>query len=129
VSLGVPVVCAETTERAEWLSKPSALSFVRLRQGQPMQLTTPEAAADYHFTPAERELVRHWTAPLIVGDPAAVRQGLGELAERTGADELVITTMIHGHADRLRSYELVAEAFDLEPRAASASGLSGSSGS
>ena len=129
VSLGVPVVCAETAERAEWLSKPSALSFVRLRQGQPMQLTTPEAAADYHFTPAERELVRHWTAPLIVGDPDTVRDGLWELAERTGADELVITTMVHGHADRLHSYELVAEACALDGRAASASGLSGSTGS
>jgi len=94
-----------------------------------MQLTTPEAAADYHFTPAERELVRHWTAPLIVGDPDTVRDGLWELAERTGADELVITTMVHGHADRLHSYELVAEACALDGRAASASGLSGSTGS
>ena len=120
VSLGVPVVCAETTERAEWLARPSALSFVRLRQGQPMQLTTPEAAADYQFTPAERELVRSWTAPLILGDPAAVRHGLQQLADHTGADEMVITTMVHGHADRLRSYELVAEACDLGGHAASA---------
>jgi luciferase family oxidoreductase group 1 len=113
VSLGVPVVCAETTERAQWLARPSALSFVRLRQGRPMQLATPEEAADYTFTPAEKEWVRAWTAPLVVGDPAEVRRALQDLAERTGADELVITTMIHGHADRLRSYELVAEACDL----------------
>jgi luciferase family oxidoreductase group 1 len=111
--IGVPVVCAETTDRARWLSGSSALSFVRLRQGRPMPLPTPEDAAEYVFTPAERELVRTWTAPLIVGDPDEVRRQLQDLATRTGVDELMITTMVHSAADRLRSYELVAEACDL----------------
>jgi luciferase family oxidoreductase group 1 len=110
--IGVPVICAETTERAKWLAGPSALSFVRLRQGRPQQLATPEAAAEYVFTPMERELIRTWTAPLIVGDPNEVREQLEALAARTGVDELMITTMVHGPADRLRSYELVAEAWD-----------------
>ncbi|MCU1460073.1 MAG: alkanal monooxygenase [Acidimicrobiales bacterium] len=112
VMLGVPVVCAETAEQARWLAGPSALSIVRLRQGRPTQLPTPEEAAEHVFTPAEREIVRGWTAPLIAGDPDTVRRGLDELVDRTAADELMITTMVHGHADRLRSYELVAEAFD-----------------
>lgn len=56
---------------------------------------------------------RSWTAPLIVGDPDEVRRSLEELAARTGVDELMVTTMVHGHEDRLRSYELVAEACDL----------------
>jgi hypothetical protein len=42
-----------------------------------------------------------------------VRSELEALALRTGADELMITTMIHGSADRLRSYELVADAWEL----------------
>jgi alkanesulfonate monooxygenase SsuD/methylene tetrahydromethanopterin reductase-like flavin-dependent oxidoreductase (luciferase family) len=50
-----------------------------------------------------------------VGDPREVRRGLEELAVRTGADELMVTTMVHGHEDRLRSFELVAEACDLAP--------------
>ncbi|HZP29732.1 MAG TPA: LLM class flavin-dependent oxidoreductase, partial [Acidimicrobiia bacterium] len=113
--IGVPVICAETAERARWLAGPSSLSFVRLRQGRPTALPTPEEAAGYQFTPFERELLRHWTAPLVVGDPGTVRDELLALADRTGADELMITTMVHGAADRLRSYELVAEAFDLCP--------------
>jgi luciferase family oxidoreductase group 1 len=111
--IGVPVICAETNERARWLSGPSSLSFVRLRQGRPQPMPTPEEAAEYVFTPSERELLRHWTAPLIVGDPSEVRRGLEELAVRTGVDELMVTTMVPGHEDRLRSYELVAEACDL----------------
>lgn len=113
--IGVPVICADDSERARWLSGPSALSFVRLRQGRPTQLPTPEDAAEYVFTPAEREVVRTWTSPLILGDPGEVRSQLEELATRTGVDEMMITTMVHGPADRLRSYELLAEAWNLAP--------------
>jgi alkanesulfonate monooxygenase SsuD/methylene tetrahydromethanopterin reductase-like flavin-dependent oxidoreductase (luciferase family) len=113
--IGVPVICAETAEHARWLSGPSALGFVRLRQGRPTQLPTPEDAAEYVFTPTERELVRSWTAPLIVGSPDDARAQLEALAQRTGVDELMITTMVHGAADRLRSYELLAEAWNTAP--------------
>jgi luciferase family oxidoreductase group 1 len=111
--IGVPVICADTTEQARWLSGSSALSFVRLRQGRPTQLPTPEEAAEHVFTPAEREIVRSWTAPLICGDPELVRTELEALAGRTGADEMMITTMIHGPSERLRSYDLVASAWEL----------------
>ena len=111
--IGVPVICAETSARARWLAGPSSLSFVRLRQGRPTRLPTPEEAAEHVFTPFEKELLRSWEAPLIVGDPDEVRAGLAELAAQTGVDELMITTMVHGAADRLRSYELVAEAAHL----------------
>ena len=50
----------------------------------------------------------------MIGGPDKVRDGLRELAERTGADELMLTTMVHSQADRLRSYELVADAMRLE---------------
>ena len=113
--IGVPVICAETAEHARWLSGSSALSFVRLRQGRPTQLPTPEAAAEYVFTPLERDIVRAWTAPLIRGEPDHVRTELEALAQRTGADELMITTMVHGAADRLRSYELLARAWNASP--------------
>jgi luciferase family oxidoreductase group 1 len=107
--IGVPVICAETSERARWLAGSSALSFVRLRQGRPTALPTPEEAAEYQFTPLEKEILRAWTAPLIAGDPEEVRRGLEELAARTGVDELMVTTMVHNPDDRLRSYELLAE--------------------
>ena len=113
--IGVPVICADTTEHARWLSGSSALSFVRLRQGRPTQLPTPEEAAEYVFTPSERELVRTWTGPLIRGNPEAVTAELEALAQRTGADELMITTMVHGRHDRLRSYELLADAWAAAP--------------
>jgi luciferase family oxidoreductase group 1 len=118
--IGVPVICAATTDEARWLSGSSALSFVRLRQGRPTPLPTPEDAAEHVFTPAEREIVRSWTAPLVCGDPETVRRELEALVERTGTDELMLTTMVHSSAARLRSYELVAEAWNRAPLSESA---------
>ena len=108
-AIGVPVICAETSERARWLAGPSSLSFVRLRTGRPTALPTPEEVAAYDFSPMERELLRAWEAPLIMGDPLEVLAGLGELAARTEVDEIFVTSNVHGHADRLHSYELLAE--------------------
>ena len=44
-----------------------------------------------------------------MGSPETVRRQLAELLERTGADELMLTTMVYDVADRVRSFELVAE--------------------
>jgi luciferase family oxidoreductase group 1 len=112
--IGVPVICATDRDEADYLSGPSGLSFLRLRQGRPIQMVTPEEAAAYEFTAMEQELIRQWRGPLVVGDPATVRAELAALVERYRVDELMLTTMVHGHDDRLRSYELVAEAAGLE---------------
>jgi luciferase family oxidoreductase group 1 len=108
--VGVAAVCAESDEHARWLHGPAKLSFLRLRTGRPSRLPSPEEAAAYEYSPDERAFVESWTAPHVVGSPATVREGLLELRERTSADELILTTNVHAHADRLRSYELVAAA-------------------
>jgi luciferase family oxidoreductase group 1 len=114
VMLGVSVVCAETDDQARWLAGPGALAFLRLRSGRPGRYPTPEEAAGYHFTPHEREVVKAWTSSHVVGDPGTVRTRLADLADRTGADELMITTLTHDPADRVTSYRLVADAAGLQ---------------
>ncbi len=49
----------------------------------------------------------------FVGSPAAVRGRVARLAEEAGVDEVMVTTLVHGHDTRRRSYELLAEAFGL----------------
>ena len=115
VMLGVAVVVAETDEKARWLAAPSALAFLRLRSGRPGPYPSPEEAAEYQFTPTEREFVKSWTGSHVVGSPETVRAGLAELVARTGADELMVTTMTHGFEERLQSYRLLADAWELAP--------------
>jgi luciferase family oxidoreductase group 1 len=116
VSLGVNVVAAEDDARAEYLAAPANLQFLRLRQGRPGRLPTPEEAASHPYSAAERAFLEQRRASQIVGGPDTVRRGIEELLARTNANELVITTMVHDGKDRRRSYELVAEAMDLAPR-------------
>ncbi|HKS44022.1 MAG TPA: LLM class flavin-dependent oxidoreductase [Amycolatopsis sp.] len=109
LALGAAVFCAETDERAEWLAAPSGLTFLSLSRGRPIPLPSPEAAAAYPYTEVERQIIAGRMDSNIIGAPETVRKGLEELVSDTGADELIITTMTHGHEDRLRSYELVAD--------------------
>ena len=106
--VAVAVVCAESNERAAWLALPGALSFLRLRSGQPGLLPTPEEAAGYPYTSVEQAFIQQRQAHQVIGDPTAVTHGLAALLQQTAADELMLMTVVHDHADRVRSYELVA---------------------
>lgn len=108
VMLGASVIVADDEARARWLAGPGIVSWVRLRSGRPGVIITPEAAAEYNFTPSEREIARTRQRSQIVGDTAMVRERLAELVAATACDELIITTMVHGHHDRLHSYDLLA---------------------
>ena len=110
------VVCAESDDRARWLAGSGALSFLRLRAGRPGPLPSPEEAAAYPYTDRERAFVEDRQATQVIGAPETVRRGLAELLQATAADELMLTTMVFDPADRLRSFELVADlARDAEP--------------
>jgi luciferase family oxidoreductase group 1 len=107
--IAVNTICADTDERARWLAGPAALSFLRLRTGRPQPLATPEEAAAYPYTPGEREIAWGRFESQAIGSPDTVRSQLAGLLERTGADELMLTTMVYDITDRIRSFELVAE--------------------
>ena len=96
--------------RARWLAGPSALSFLRLRSGQPGTMPSPEEAAAHTYTDLDRAMIADRQGSQLIGSPATVRDGLAELLKHTKADELMITTMVFDPADRLRSFELVAQA-------------------
>ncbi|MEV0072462.1 LLM class flavin-dependent oxidoreductase [Amycolatopsis sp. NPDC050768] len=109
VMLGVSVVAAETDERAQFLAGPSGLTFLSLRRGRPIALPTPEEAAEYPYTEMDRAFLADRFGSSIIGSPETVRKGLDQLLADSGADELMVTTMVHGHQDRLRSYEILAD--------------------
>jgi luciferase family oxidoreductase group 1 len=103
------VVCADTDDRARWLAGSGALSFLKLRSGHPGPLPSPKEAEAYPYTHLERAYILDRQAAQIIGAPGTVRRGLTELLEATAADELMLTTMVFDPADRLRSFELIAD--------------------
>ncbi len=107
VMLPVQVVCAEDDATARRLAAPASLAFLRLRQGRPGRLPTPEAAESYPWNAFELDFANERLARQAVGSPETVAQRLADLLAATGADELMLTAMVHDPADRLRSMELV----------------------
>ncbi|MFD5204808.1 LLM class flavin-dependent oxidoreductase [Streptomyces sp. NPDC058375] len=111
--IGVSALAADDEREARRQVLTGALSMVRLRTGRPGLIPSPEEAAAYDFSPMEREFVDGWLSNVIHGTSDEVRGGLDDLAKRTGADELMITANAHGGDARLRSYELIADAYGL----------------
>jgi luciferase family oxidoreductase group 1 len=109
--VAVSALCAPTEEEARWLAGPSALSILQLRTGRLGPLPSPEEAAAYRFSPEEKAVIEQVMATHVIGDPPAVRSGLDALVQRTGADELIISTRAHSFEARLQSLELIASLY------------------
>jgi luciferase family oxidoreductase group 1 len=107
VMLGVNVFGAETDDEALFLRTSLEQAFVNLRRGRPTKLPPPRR--DFQLGPTERAMLEGVLSCTITGSPDAVRRGLREFAERTGADELIVTAMIHDHGARLRSFEIASQ--------------------
>lgn len=112
--LALPVLCAETDERADELAVMLDLALLRRSRGQWAPLPTLAEAKAYPFTELENRQARPQRDRQLVGGLATVRTRVEALVQQTGADEVMVLTMIADHAERLRSYELLAEAFALE---------------
>jgi alkanesulfonate monooxygenase SsuD/methylene tetrahydromethanopterin reductase-like flavin-dependent oxidoreductase (luciferase family) len=93
-----------------------ALAWARMRSGRSGPLPSPEEALAHVYTPTELALAQSVRAQRIMGTPDKVKGQLESLIERTKADELMITTLIYGHENRVHVLELLAQAFDLQPR-------------
>ncbi|MFB6890848.1 LLM class flavin-dependent oxidoreductase [Kitasatospora sp. NPDC056327] len=116
--IGVSAVAAGDEAAARRLARSAALGMLRLRRGNPGPIPTPEEAEAYPYSPVEADFIDDWLGNVVLGTPGEVSDGLEALRKRTGVDELMVTSHIHGHEARLRSYGLIAEAYGL-PGAAS----------
>ncbi|MEU5401947.1 LLM class flavin-dependent oxidoreductase [Streptomyces sp. NPDC005963] len=111
--IGVAALAADDEREARRQVLTGALAMLRLRTGSPGLIPTPDEAEAHAFTPLEREFTDGWMSNVVHGTPDAVRAGLDALQKRTGADELMLTANVHGGEQRLRSYELIAEVYEL----------------
>ncbi|MGX1128515.1 alkanesulfonate monooxygenase SsuD/methylene tetrahydromethanopterin reductase-like flavin-dependent oxidoreductase (luciferase family) [Streptomyces glaucescens] len=110
VGVSADVVVAEDDATAHELATGYALWVRSIRTAEgAIPYPTPHEARAHAWTEADRALVADRVETRFVGSPAHVADRLEQLREATGADELLVTTITHDHADRVRSYELLAE--------------------
>ena len=108
--LGFNCFAAESDEEAALLSTSIQQAFVALRTGQPTKLQPPRAGYAENLPIDTRAMLEDIFSCSAIGSPASVRRQVLEFSERTGADELIVTSQIYDHQARLRSYELLMEA-------------------
>ncbi|SOD74867.1 luciferase family oxidoreductase group 1 [Jatrophihabitans sp. GAS493] len=110
VSVSADVVVAEDEATARELSTGYGLWVRSIRTAEgAIQFPTPAEARAHAWTEADRALVDDRVETQFVGSARQVADQLEQLRDATGADELIITTITHDHADRVRSYALLAE--------------------
>src|SRR4051812_35612642 len=110
VMLGFNAFAAATNEEAELLSTSVQQAFVNLRTGNPGKLPPPLPGYADTLPPQARAMLDQVLTCSAIGDAATVKAAIEAFVERTGADELMITSQIYDHQARLRSYEIVSEA-------------------
>jgi luciferase family oxidoreductase group 1 len=110
VSVSADVVVAGDEAAARRLASGYGLWVRSIRTGAgAIPFPTPEQAAAHQWTEEDRALVADRLDTQFTGSPRQVADQLEQLRDATGADELIITTITHDHADRVRSYQLLAE--------------------
>jgi luciferase family oxidoreductase group 1 len=110
VMLGVNVFAADTDADGRRLFTSLQQAFVNLRRGHPGRLPPPDEGFLDRLQPGDRQMVDEVLSVSAVGSPETVSQKLEEIVDRTGADELMLTSQIYDHGARLRSFELTAGA-------------------
>lgn len=107
--LGINVMAADTDELAERLATSHYLAFLNLIRGDLKPIQPPVDNMDELWSEFEKMSVLAQLRSSIIGNPHTVKQKLQELLEATQADELMITTQMYRHEDRVRSFEIVAD--------------------
>jgi len=107
------VICAETGAEAERLAASIDLRRLHMALGVDAPVPTYAEAAARTYDEREAAYIRSQRARVVLGDPPTVRARLLALAQKFAADELMIITITGDYPSRLRSYELIADAFGL----------------
>ena len=112
-NVGVFVMCADTEEKARELQETMDLMMLRIEKGISAGVPPYEDVQAQQYSEAEQERITFNRQRMISGTPDQVKQKLEQLASSYSVDELMIVTITHSFEDRLRSYQLLAEAFEL----------------
>ncbi len=109
VMLGFNIFAADTDEEAQFRASSMQQAFINIRTGQPKKLPPPVEGFLQSIGAQERAILDTVLPCSAIGSPATVRGFVQAFIERTGADELMVTSQIFDHGARLRSYEIAAE--------------------
>jgi luciferase family oxidoreductase group 1 len=118
--VGVNIVAAGTDAEAKRLATTQQMSFADIFRGARGLSKPPIDDIESYWSPLEKGQALSMLERSIVGGPETVRAGIEALVAETGADELIVVSDVYDHRQRLRSFEIIADAAGLARRAEAA---------
>ena len=109
VMLGVPLVAADSDAHAEYLATTTYQRILSLIRGESMLMRPPVESMQALWKPYEQQAVNDFLSLAMIGSAATIEHKMQVLLQHTQADELIFTCDVYEHADRLRSFEILAE--------------------
>lgn len=109
VMLGYNVFAADTDDEAQLLATSMQQAFVNLRTGRPSKLPPPQAGYRATLGPQENAMLDSVLSCSATGSRDTVAAQLNAFIASTRPDELMVTSQIHDHRARLRSYEILGD--------------------
>jgi luciferase family oxidoreductase group 1 len=110
-AVAVWAICAESEEEAERIAASGRMAFTLLRRGRLIAVPPPEEALRFLAAEERRGEEPKSQRRALLGTPATVRSRVEEVAAEYGAEEAIVVAITYSHEARMRSYELLAEAF------------------
>jgi luciferase family oxidoreductase group 1 len=112
-AVAVWVICAQDEDEARLLATSARMTFTLLRRGQLIAVPPPEQAQRFLAGDDRKGDAPRSQRRAVLGSPDSVRAQLEEVVASYGAEEAIVVTITYSHEARVRSYELLAEAFEL----------------
>ena len=110
VMAGFNVFAADSEDEAAYVRSSAQQSVLNLHRNSPGPLPRPVRGFEATLDAQEQAILARWFTCAASGTPETVARGLAAFAEQAEVDEIMVTSNIHDHAARLRSYEITAEA-------------------
>lgn len=115
-SVGIFVFCSDDEEKVKQTQAVMDWQLLNIGRGIANGFPSYKDIAHNMYDETEQRTIAYNRQRMVVGNPQEVKKQLTHLAQVYGVDELVVATITYDFADRLRSYELLAQLFELEPR-------------
>ncbi|MEX2234828.1 MAG: LLM class flavin-dependent oxidoreductase [Cyclobacteriaceae bacterium] len=113
-SVGIFAFCGDTEEKAARVQAVMDYRLLNLSKGQMDEAPSYESVKTYKYSSEELRHVQYNRQRMIIGTPDVVKEKMLVLAHEFMVDEIVVATFADSAEDRLRSYELLSDIFDLK---------------
>lgn len=114
--MAIFVFCSEDPEKVIQHKALMDHRFIQFERGMGLSPYNYEDIKDVEYSLQEQDRIRYNRQRVVAGSPQMVKDRLTQLAESYDVDEIICVTIAEDFDDRLQSYKLLADLFEIKNR-------------